>query len=77
MTTGQVIYALALVGEGREVADRGVEYLLARQDEQGTWKVPSRLVTEEASEANDYVYHVWGTAWATIGLSRHLIDWKS
>ena len=72
MTTGQVLYALALVGDGREAAGRGVEYLLAQQDEQGSWEVPSRLVTEEASEANDYVYHVWGTAWATIGLSRHL-----
>ena len=72
MTTGQVLYALARLGEARGVADRGVEYLLVEQDKEGTWRVPSGQITEEASEANDYIYHVWGTAWATIGLSRHL-----
>lgn len=73
MTTGQALYALARLGGASAAAadaeGRGVEFLLAKQNDDGSWTVPSRLFSEEPSDRNDYVYDVWGTAWAAIGLS--------
>ncbi len=75
MTTGQVLYALARVGEPAEstTLQKATAYLLSAQQADGTWLVPSGLISRSADEAKDYVYKYWGTAWATIGLSRSLV----
>lgn len=74
LTTGQVLYAVSLGSvDTAEVTDalrRGTDFLLRSQNDDGSWTVPSRLFSEEPSDRNDYVYGVWGTAWATIGLSQ-------
>ena len=71
-STGQTVYALATVTDdrARDALLRGVDYLLARQQADGTWETPSELTSTEPSEKKDYIYRYWGTAWASIGLSR-------
>ena len=66
------LYALATAGDERARATlaRGVDYLLARQRKDGTWQTPSKLTSTEPSREKDYIYRYWGTAWASIGLSR-------
>jgi len=73
-STGQAVYALALVDDerARPARQRGVAYLLERQQPDGTWATPSKLTSTKPSDGKDYVYRYWGTAWASIGLSRSL-----
>ena len=73
-STGQAIYALALVDDerARPARQRGVAYLLERQQPDGTWATPSKLTSTAPSDGKDYIYRYWGTAWASIGLSRSL-----
>jgi len=73
-STGQTVYALATVDDDRilDALRYGVDYLLANQQAQGTWKTPSRLTSTKASKKKDYIYQYWGTAWASMGLSRAL-----
>lgn len=73
-STGQTVYALAIVGDARaqEALDRGVDYLLATQEADGTWATPSRLTSAEPSAGKDVIYRYWGTAWASLGLTRTL-----
>jgi hypothetical protein len=73
-STGQSVYALAIVdGEGSiEAIRRGVDYLLAHQGEDGAWSTPSKYTSAQESEDRDYIYQFWGTAWASMGLSRVL-----
>jgi hypothetical protein len=77
-STGQALYALARAGLGRDHAaiQRSVGYLLRTQKEDGTWSVPSQLVSNKGEEGGkiEYVYKYWATAWATMGLARLLID---
>jgi len=51
---------------------RGVDFLLARQQADGTWLTPSKYTSERESKDRDYIYQFWGTAWASMGLSRAL-----
>jgi hypothetical protein len=73
-STGQSLYALALAGlpPTDTALRRGVDYLLATQQADGTWIVPSKLTSKKESARRDYIYKYWGTAWATIGLARAL-----
>ena len=73
-STGQSIYALSIVDGERSVdaIQRGVDYLLARQQADGTWLTPSKYTSAKESKDRDYIYQYWGTAWASIGLSRIL-----
>ncbi len=73
MSTGEALWTLGLAAvpaQRAAVASRGLDYLLAAQGDDGWWRLPSRLVSGDANEGNDYVYAYWGTAWATIGLAR-------
>jgi hypothetical protein len=69
-STGQAVYALALARTGDDAVRRGTGYLLSRQGDDGGWETPSTLTSTRASEGKDYIYRYWGTAWASIGLSR-------
>ena len=73
-STGQTVYALATVDDdrARDALERGVDYLLAYQQADGTWETPSRLTSTKPSKEKDYIYRYWGTAWASMGLSRAL-----
>jgi prenyltransferase beta subunit len=73
-STGQALYALGILHDAsaREAAERAVAHLLAAQRDDGTWFVSSTLTSSEPSEAKDSIYTYWGTAWASIGLSRAL-----
>ncbi len=71
-STGHTVYALGTLGgdRARDALWRGVDYLLASQQDDGTWETPSDLISTEPSEKKDYIYRYWGTAWASLGLSR-------
>lgn len=73
-STGQALYALATLDDARgdEALRRGVAYLLARQLPDGSWETASELTSTAPSKGKDYIYRYWGTAWASIGLSRSL-----
>ncbi len=73
-STGQMLHGLALLGLHRDhdAVTAAVGRLLATQQEDGTWLVPSHLTSREPTEGKDYVYKYWGTAWAVMGLSRFL-----
>jgi hypothetical protein len=70
--TGQVLYALGLLG--RDVNDpvvgRAWGFLLRTQDHDGSWQVPQEAINTRARSLNVYTY--WGTAWATIGILQTL-----
>jgi len=72
LTTGQVLYALDRTGSraARAALERAVTWPIAAQRADGTWSVPSRLISSEPTERKDCVYTYWGTAWAVIGLGR-------
>ena len=79
-STGQAVYALASVGgdpgrdhsELNDALSRARRYLVESQEPDGTWRVPSALISEEGTHERDVIYHYWGTAWAVIGLARSL-----
>jgi len=73
-STGQTLYALSLAGVPHNDShiQNAVHYLLKTQKADGTWFVDSNLTSRDGSDAKDYVYTYWGTAWATIGLARSL-----
>ena len=73
-STGQIVYALGTLGDdrARDALWRGVDYLLANQQADGTWETPSNLISTKPSEKKEYIYRYWGTAWASLGLSRAL-----
>lgn len=73
-STGQALYTLARAGVDTvdPAVVAGVNYLVGSQGDDGFWQVPSRLISDEPADPNDYVYDYWGTAWAVIGLARAL-----
>ncbi|MCH9651466.1 MAG: terpene cyclase/mutase family protein [Deltaproteobacteria bacterium] len=82
-STGQALYALAFRARGGDLqaaletsrdqpAFRAVQWLLEAQHQDGSWPVPSAAVSQEPEESKDVIYHFWGTAWASIGLSRFI-----
>jgi hypothetical protein len=73
--TGQSLYALGLAGNGDEAAavERAGKFLVAAQQPNGSWLVPSTAFhpssgRPERDKKTDEVYTYWGTAWATLGL---------
>ncbi len=75
LTTGEVLYALRLAGlpPDHPALRRATDHLLRTQAADGTWPVRSELISKKGEHGNiDYIYRYWGTAWATIGLSRTL-----
>lgn len=75
LSTGQALYGLQArqvpPGEAQqEAVRRGIAYLAASQGPDGLWTTSSALTSRERSDDRDYVYDYWGTAWATIGLSK-------
>jgi hypothetical protein len=73
-SSGQTLYALAAAGVGADhpALRRGVAYLLAAQNGDGTWSVDSKLTSRKDGKKIRYIYEYWGTAWAVIGLARTL-----
>ncbi len=79
--TGQALYALAYPGAATDNAAvfRAEKYLLSTQGEDGSWAVPTTEIAAPATKPDrlkslEIIYRFWGTAWATIGLSRTLPD---
>lgn len=75
-STGQALYALSIAGGDHsglnDVLNRARRYLVQTQGHDGTWRVPSALISQEGNSERDVIYHYWGTAWAVIGLARSL-----
>jgi hypothetical protein len=77
--TGQSLYVLAKAG-GVSPADpayqRGVKYLLATQNANGSWRVASRAPKFQAYFNSGFPYggdqwiSAWGTSWATMALAQ-------
>lgn len=80
-STGVALFALGLIIHDAEAfveaRSNATSFLVKQQREDGTWNAPSRLFTKTASDRRDYVYHYWGTAWATLGLASELSSRKS
>lgn len=71
LSTGQALYALATTDPIDSTAlTTGIDFLLERQEDNGSWNVPSTLITSAPSENKDQIYRFWGTTWATIALAR-------
>jgi len=79
LVTGEVLYALSVIGvKGEEAAVvRARKYLVDTQQEDGSWKALSRaaLGAGKPDKINEVNIH-WGTGWAAIGLLRTLPDTK-
>lgn len=71
-STGIALFALVQTqkSETLDKQQAAIRFLIEQQGEDGTWRVPSRLITKKGSDSLDYIYHYWSTAWATIGLSQ-------
>jgi len=76
--TGQSLYALAKAGMASTdpVYVKGVNFLLARQAANGSWRVPSRSPKFQAyfnsgfPYAGDQWISAWATGWATMALAQ-------
>ncbi len=75
-STGVALWALRRAGVPRShpAVRAAADRLLATQRDDGTWQVPSRLISAKPGEAKDYIYEYWGTAWAVLGLSEMLAE---
>jgi hypothetical protein len=72
LATGQVLYALTVLGRPRSdpVIQRAWKFLIDTQGKDGSWQVNG---TKENGKTEPHpTSNYWGTAWATIGLSRSL-----
>ncbi|MGB0592059.1 MAG: hypothetical protein ACPGU1_20445 [Myxococcota bacterium] len=74
-STGLALYGLLRTGLGadHDALHHGVQFLLDRQREDGSWKTPSVLSSQDPNDKKDYIYEFWGTTWATLALLRHSI----
>ncbi len=73
MATGQVLYILEKSDKGPENATamrRAAQYLLATQDETGSWPTKGTKENRKSKVTETATY--WGSAWATIGLLKTL-----
>ena len=73
-STGVALYALRQAGVPRSdpAVVAAADFLFETQRANGTWEVPSLLVSNEPSSRKDYIYEYWGTAWAVLGLAEML-----
>jgi uncharacterized protein (TIGR03067 family) len=75
--TGQTLYALQIAGvHSSNAITRAQKYLLDTQTKDGMWVVPPQAVSSANNDSRVKklvpIYNYWGTAWASIGLSRSL-----
>jgi len=72
--TGVALYTLRQIGLSpvHPAVRAAVDALVASQNAEGIWSLPSRLTSAEASSEKDYIYEYWATAWAVIGLAEVL-----
>jgi hypothetical protein len=70
--TGQALYFLGLVGlkQDRTAIRRGVAFLVARQQEDGSWPMQPRAHPGATPATNPVPIVYFGSAWATLGLMR-------
>lgn len=69
LATGQALYALAAAGKTAEdpAVRRAHTYLVAGQQKDGSWPVPTRV-----KNGHDVIISYTGTGWAALGLMRTL-----
>lgn len=72
--TGQALYALseARVPTDRPEVRRAIAFLLAQQQDDGSWQVTPRAHPGAKPFKDDTAISYFGTAWATLGLLRSL-----
>ena len=73
--TGMTLYALSQLDQSEieQPVARAREFLLRSQLANGSWNVPANRIREgDRNDSVDEVFSYWGTAWATIGLTRTL-----
>lgn len=72
LATGQTLYALAILEcekENAKAIQRGRQFLLNSQQDDGSWTVRADQVrVGKRNESLDEVYSYWGTAWAVLGI---------
>jgi squalene-hopene/tetraprenyl-beta-curcumene cyclase len=70
--TGQALYFLSLAGVARDRPEirRAVAFLVARQEEDGSWPMTSRAHPGAKPMTNPVPITYFGSAWATLGLMR-------
>jgi hypothetical protein len=73
-TTGEVLFALGVLGMGERDASvrRAWKYLVQSQQREGWWYSPSRETFSTKPDKTHDPSHHWGTAWAAIGLLQTL-----
>jgi squalene-hopene/tetraprenyl-beta-curcumene cyclase len=77
-STGQSLYALRLIGaaDSDAAVRKAQKYLVDAQLKDGAWPSPAASVSAAKDAAKlkrlDAIYGYWGSAWASIGLSRSL-----
>ncbi len=72
--TGQALYVLSLAGvkDDRPEIRRAVGFLVANQNEDGSWPMTPRATSERAASRTSVPIVYFGSAWATLGLIRSL-----
>ena len=73
LTTGQVLYALGVLGRGKSDShvQRAWSYLGRTQQADGSWSVPrlTFMIENNKDHADgDKVFCYWGTTWSALGL---------
>ncbi len=70
--TGQVLYALSLVGVSAEAegVKSAVSFLVSTQRDDGSWPMTKRTHSGETPTQNVIPITYFGSAWATLGLLR-------
>jgi hypothetical protein len=70
--TGQALYVLNQVGMKNDRAEvkRGVAFLVANQNEDGSWPMTPRAQPGEKPATNPNPIRYFGSAWATLALMR-------
>ncbi len=71
--TGQVLYVLSLAGvlQEDETIRKAIDYLIATQQNDGSWPMTKRTHPGETPTENMIPISYFGSAWATLGLLRY------
>ncbi len=71
--TGQVLYVLSLAGYTPEESalQRGIDFLVATQAEDGSWPMTSRATPDDSPGSSTLLTPITcaSAAWATLGLA--------